>query len=454
MAVRRSICSVVFLGLLLALSATLAAEEEKEARKAEDKTAERREKQLAKARELYGRGRHEKAVRAFELAAEEGEGECPECLLGAFRAAAARGRWGEAVVFAGALLDAAKKEDDPAREEVAGLLRQALESTGGGDPDVLWGTFDVLARLGRASEIVRLAHLHLDTPQEKALICAADVRPSLVEPAELPVAAEINEQLRGLGWEGPLLVSDQIRRPRLRNKAYPEGAGARMAGVVDRTGFLHEVRLVRPPAARITGDLRDRVRRATFDPATWRGQRLEVCYPFSVKLASAKEAARAERAAAAGSLYEIVRALDGVDAVVEMVEKAGAQVALAQRAAICAAEVDPRELNPRLRQLGWQGPFLDDDEIVDPVPRLTPAAKYTERAREVGVEGKVVLSAVVDENGRVVHLEPVERLAEGLTGMASSAVLGWTYAPATFEGVAIPVCLSVTVEFKLESPTP
>jgi hypothetical protein len=38
--------------------------------------------------------------------------------------------------------------------------------------------------------------------------------------------------------------------------------------------------------------------------------------------------------------------------------------------------------------------------------------------------------------------------------MASSAVLGWTYAPATFEGVAIPVCLEVTVEFKLEgAPT-
>lgn len=450
MARRCSLVPVVLFSILLFLPAAVAAREKD---KEEAKAAERKEKQLAKARELYEHGRYGKAGRAFAELAAAG-GECSECLLGAFRAAAADGRFDEAVPFAGAVLDGAKAEDDPVREEVAGVLRQALESTGGNDPDVLWGTFDVLARLGRSSEIVRLAHLYLDQPAEKSLICAADLRPALTEPASLASAAEINEQLRGLGWDGPLLVSDQMRRPRLRNKAYPEGKGARMAGVVDRTGFLRDVRLVRPPVARITTDLRDRIRRAMFDPATYQGQRVEVCYPFSVKQATAEEAAKAARAAAGGSLYEVVRALDSVDAVMQMVEKAGAQIALAQRAAICAAQVDPRELNQRLRKADWQGPFLDDEEVVDPVPQLTPPAEYTKEAREAGVEGKVVLSAVIDENGRVVLVEPVERLAAGLTGQAMVAVKGWTFTPATFAGLPIPVCHEVTVELKLTAEPP
>lgn len=448
MATPRSLFSVVLLVVFLVVPAMAGAKEKDEA-----KAAERREKQLAKARELYEHGRYEKAGRAFAELAAAGD-DCPECRLGAFRAAAADGRFDEAALWGGAVLDAAKAEDEAVREEVARVLGQAMESTAGADPDVLWGNIDVLARLGRSSEIVRLASTYLDTPEKKALICAADLRPALTDPASLPLAADINGQLRGLGWDGPLLVSDQIRRPRLRNRAYPEGAGARMAGVVDRTGFLHEVRLVRPPVAKVTPDLRDRVRRAMFDPATYQGRRIEVCYPFSVKLATAEEAAKAERAAAGGSLYEIVHALDSVDAVMEMVQKAGAQIGLAQRAAICAAQVDPRELNRQLRKADWQGPFLDDDDVVDPVPQSTPPAEYTQEAREAGVEGKVVLSAVVDENGRVVNVEPVETLPGGLTGQAQAAVHGWTFKAATYEGVAIPVCREVSVEFKLAAPAP
>ena len=443
---------------LLLFAGAVAAKDQKDKKGKRDP-----EKQLAKAQALYEQGKLGKAGQAFQLAAQYSKGKCLECLLGSFRCAAAGGRFDEAFLFAGAAMDAAEKAEEEEKlavsEEVENVFRTALEATGGSDPDVLWGLIAVLGRRERASEIVRLAGTYLDTAEEKSLLCAADGRSALTEPEHLPVAAEVNEELRALGWDGPLLVSHRIRRPRLRNKSYNEGTGARMAGVVDRRGFLEDVRLVRPPPDKITGEVRDSVRRALFDPATYRGQRLAVCYPFSVRLPGQTTVAdRAAAAAAPGSgtttsaLYNMVRDVTSADKIIELIENAGvSRLTPAQRAAVCAAQFDHDDLNRRFRGLDWPGPFFfDTDDVEDPVPLEAEQPEYTESAREAEVEGEVVLSTVVDETGRVVHIEVVATLPEGLTGQAVAAVRKWTFEPAVFAGRKISVCREVTLEFELD----
>lgn len=452
---RRSGAVVCVLAFLLLAPAPARAEKGDKKKKGKDDP----ETLVAEAQALAQRGKHEKAVRAFELAAEKSEKECLECFLGMFRSAVAGGRIGDAVQYAGSAMDAAEgaaadDKGEAVAKEVEAVFRRRLEASESADPDVVWGLLDALGRLGQAAEIVRLVRRHLVTEDEKSLLCAVDSRVSLSRPEALPLADEVNEQLRGLGWDGPFLVGDGFRRPRLRNRSYTAGNGARMAGVVDRRGFIQDVRVVRPPPTKITMDVEDRVRRALFDPATYRGRRIAVCYPFSVTLPgqislAQKGGGAGEDSGSTSALYNLIQGFDSADAILELVEKAGTQIALPQRAAICAARDWHEELNDKLAALGWPGPYFDTEDVQDPVPQQTPQPEYTEEARKAGVEGAVVLSTVVSETGRVVNVEVVERLPEGLSGQAVNGVRLWTFEPAVRAGKEVAVCRQVTVEFKL-----
>lgn len=413
---------------------------------------------LAKAQELYGAGKHKKAVATFELAIDQSEEVCLDCLVGLFRVAVARGSFENAVQYSGAALDAAESsaEDDgkALAAEVEGAYRQALAETGGADPDVIWGLLDVLSRLGRSAEIAGLAARHLGDEDKKTLICAADTRASLARREILPVAEEVNRELRAAGWDGPLLAASDMRSPKLRNRSYSEGKGARMSGVVDARGFLKDVRVVRPPPGKITMDVEDRLRRAFFDPATYRGRRVEVCYPFSVTLPGqinlAQQGGAADGSEAGGSaLYLLIKGFESADAILELVEKAGDQISLPQRAAICAAREWHDELNRRLAQLDWPGPYFDTEAVEDPVPQNRQPAEYTDEARAAEVEGEVVLSTVISETGKVVHTEVLEPLPEGLSERAREAVSLWTFEPAELDGEKIAVCRKIVVTFKL-----
>ena len=81
------------------------------------------------------------------------------------------------------------------------------------------------------------------------------------------------------------------------------------------------------------------------------------------------------------------------------------------------------------------------------VNRVQPA--YPEEARKNGVQGNVILSAVVDEKGAVSKVEAVESPDPSLTQAAIEAVRKWTYKPATLKGKPVKVLMTVTVSFKL-----
>ena len=77
------------------------------------------------------------------------------------------------------------------------------------------------------------------------------------------------------------------------------------------------------------------------------------------------------------------------------------------------------------------------------VPRYPPAAV----AR--GVEGTVVVRALVRRNGRVSSVQILRDQPYGLGEAAANAVRRWRFRPGTYQGEPIDVAFNVTVNFRL-----
>ncbi|HVR44063.1 MAG TPA: TonB family protein [Thermoanaerobaculia bacterium] len=81
------------------------------------------------------------------------------------------------------------------------------------------------------------------------------------------------------------------------------------------------------------------------------------------------------------------------------------------------------------------------------IDRAIPS--YPAAARANGVEGTVVVRAVVRTNGRVGDVEILRDLPYGLGEAAARAVKRWRFRPATYQGRPIAVYYNVTVNFRL-----
>ena len=84
--------------------------------------------------------------------------------------------------------------------------------------------------------------------------------------------------------------------------------------------------------------------------------------------------------------------------------------------------------------------------------RLITMAKpaYPPQALEQGIEGSVILHAVIGTAGDLLSLEPVNRLADPeLIQAALAAVSKWHYEPTLLNGVPVEVVTTITVNFRL-----
>jgi len=79
--------------------------------------------------------------------------------------------------------------------------------------------------------------------------------------------------------------------------------------------------------------------------------------------------------------------------------------------------------------------------------RIEPA--YPDAARRIHSEGEVVLEAVISGTGVVEEVRVVHSVNPLLDAAALHAVEQWRYRPATLNGRAVRVALSVTVKFSL-----
>jgi TonB family protein len=85
------------------------------------------------------------------------------------------------------------------------------------------------------------------------------------------------------------------------------------------------------------------------------------------------------------------------------------------------------------------------------VPRCIdcPNPSYTDRARANKVQGTIVLSVLISEDGRAETIAIVKALGFGLTEKAIETVSEWSFKSATREGQPVPAIVPVEVTLRL-----
>jgi TonB family protein len=78
-----------------------------------------------------------------------------------------------------------------------------------------------------------------------------------------------------------------------------------------------------------------------------------------------------------------------------------------------------------------------------------PEAEYTDEARKAQLNGKVVLSLVVETDGTPTNIEITRPLGLGLDRKAIEAVRQWKFKPATIAGKSVRARANVEVSFRL-----
>ena len=75
---------------------------------------------------------------------------------------------------------------------------------------------------------------------------------------------------------------------------------------------------------------------------------------------------------------------------------------------------------------------------------------YPAEAQAAGVQGVVIIEATINPQGKVINAR-VLRGAPLLDQAALDAVKQWEYTPTLLNGVPVPVIMTVTVNFTLQS---
>ena len=74
---------------------------------------------------------------------------------------------------------------------------------------------------------------------------------------------------------------------------------------------------------------------------------------------------------------------------------------------------------------------------------------YSEEARHTGIEGTVVLSAVVRADGIPVNIQVVKSIGYGLDEKAVECVRDWRFRPGEKDGKAVAVFAQFEINFRL-----
>jgi protein TonB len=102
--------------------------------------------------------------------------------------------------------------------------------------------------------------------------------------------------------------------------------------------------------------------------------------------------------------------------------------------------------------LGEKGeePLRVGGEVKEPVEISRVKPQYPEAARKARMQGVCILEAIITKSGDVESVRVLRGLNPLLDNAAIRAVSQWKYRPATFNGRAVPVYLTVTVTFTLQ----
>jgi TonB family protein len=90
------------------------------------------------------------------------------------------------------------------------------------------------------------------------------------------------------------------------------------------------------------------------------------------------------------------------------------------------------------------GGMVQPEKLIEKVSPVYPADAQAE-----GVEGTVVLRAVVSKDGGVLHVVPISNVDQRLVSAAVAAVSLWRYEPTLLNGEPVEARTTVTVSFRL-----
>jgi TonB family protein len=102
-----------------------------------------------------------------------------------------------------------------------------------------------------------------------------------------------------------------------------------------------------------------------------------------------------------------------------------------------------------LRLTGTPAPVRVGGAIREPVKLKDVRPDYPQEARRERIQGLIVLECTIGPDGRVVEARPLQGEHQILIDAAIEAVKQWRYAPTLVNGVAVPIIMTVTVNFKL-----
>ena len=96
------------------------------------------------------------------------------------------------------------------------------------------------------------------------------------------------------------------------------------------------------------------------------------------------------------------------------------------------------------------GPVYLTPEMSRPVALQPIQPRYTEPARRAGVQGTVIIEAIIDETGRATNVRVIRGLPMGLDRAAMEAIQQVTFKPAMRGGRPIKVYFNLTVNFTIQ----
>lgn len=88
--------------------------------------------------------------------------------------------------------------------------------------------------------------------------------------------------------------------------------------------------------------------------------------------------------------------------------------------------------------------------VTKPVPIHKVSPRYTEAARRAGIQGAVIVEAIIDEQGNVDNVRVLRSLPFGLDREAVSAVQQWKFTPAMMANKPVKVYFMLTVNFGIQ----
>jgi TonB family protein len=100
-------------------------------------------------------------------------------------------------------------------------------------------------------------------------------------------------------------------------------------------------------------------------------------------------------------------------------------------------------------QAGRKIHSINDAGVTRPVVLEKEEPQYSEQARDAKIEGTVVLSIVVETDGRVYDIAVERGLEETLDDNAIAAVKRWVFKPAEKDGKPVAVAARIEINFRL-----